>query len=241
VLRDFYNRKYRDEIWRPLTLRPDAWSTSRYDDVARLLRRESGRLLEVGCGSGQLVLALAASDQFAHLTGLDLSDVRITAARHALAASPQLTTRVAFEAVEADAPLPAPNGAFDAVLCCAVLEHVVDVFGLLRELARVCKVGGALLVTVPNVGYVKHLLGLSFGRLPLTGSETRNMTSWESGGWDGGHLHYFTRSSLRALLRHTGFRDEAWTSDGRLARLRRALRPLGGNLTVRARRVVERP
>jgi hypothetical protein len=55
-------------------------------------------------------------------------------------------------------------------------------------------------------------------------------------GWDGHHLHYFTKSALDALLRHVGFKPEQWTGDGRLAKLRRWQHRLVGNLTVRARR-----
>jgi SAM-dependent methyltransferase len=45
--------------------------------------------------------------------------------------------------------IPVENGAFDNVLCTEVLEHVPDPAGALRELARVARPGGVLLVTVP--------------------------------------------------------------------------------------------
>lgn len=45
--------------------------------------------------------------------------------------------------------MPVPDGAFDHVLCTEVLEHVPDPVGAIRELGRVMKPGGVLLLTVP--------------------------------------------------------------------------------------------
>jgi SAM-dependent methyltransferase len=42
-----------------------------------------------------------------------------------------------------------PDGHFDALMCTEVLEHVVDPFAAVRELRRILKVGGHLLVTTP--------------------------------------------------------------------------------------------
>lgn len=42
-----------------------------------------------------------------------------------------------------------PEGHFDALLCTEVLEHVVDPFAAIREMRRLLKVGGYLLVTTP--------------------------------------------------------------------------------------------
>jgi SAM-dependent methyltransferase len=42
-----------------------------------------------------------------------------------------------------------PPNSFDAILCTEVLEHVVDPFAAVRELRRITKKGGYLLVTTP--------------------------------------------------------------------------------------------
>lgn len=233
--RKLYNRKYASEAWRPVTLRPNALSTTRYDDVARLLKSERGEALELGCGSGGLSLALAG--RFARIVGLDLSDARIELARHAVTEHrPDLSGRVEFTRGDAGARLEFPNDSFDVVIACAVLEHVVDPFLMVDEIARVCRPGGCTVVTVPNICYVKNIKDLLLGRVPLTGSPTRDMAHWRKHGWDGAHLHYFSRESLRALLVDAGFDPEEWTGDGHLARLRRWHTNLVGNLTVRARR-----
>jgi ubiquinone/menaquinone biosynthesis C-methylase UbiE len=234
-LQSAYNKKYVAEQWEPLVLRPNAISTSRYDDVARLLEHEKGALLEIGCGGGQLVLALA--DRFDRLVGTDISDVRIATADRALRERyPALVNRVSFKRGRADERLPFGDRDFDVVIACAVLEHVVDVFAAIDEVARVTKPGGAVVITVPNICYGLHVKDLLLGRVPLTGSPTRDIKYWRDHGWDGGHFHYFSKATLSELLENVGFTPEAWTGDGKFAALRRWHPNLVGNLTVRARR-----
>lgn len=48
-------------------------------------------------------------------------------------------------------PLPFTDGSFDGAVCTEVLEHVVDPIAVLREIARVVRPGGRVLVTVPFV------------------------------------------------------------------------------------------
>jgi SAM-dependent methyltransferase len=47
------------------------------------------------------------------------------------------------------AAIPEPGGAFDAVMCTEVLEHVPDAACVLRELGRLVREGGYLLLTAP--------------------------------------------------------------------------------------------
>jgi ubiquinone/menaquinone biosynthesis C-methylase UbiE len=242
-LKAIYERMHSSDAaaWRPRVLRPHAWTTHRYDDIARLLADEPRRdaLLEIGSGQGQMLAALA--ERYARLAGIDLSDNAVAIARAVFAERyPQLAGKIEVVAGSADERLPWTDDSFDAVIACAVLEHTVDLFAALDEIARVVRPGGVVVLTVPNLAYIKHTVGLLFGYLPRTGTPTRDMAYWRQHGWDGGHLHYFTRASLAALLRETGFEPEAWTGDGYLARARRWGTNLVGNLTVRARRRSDR-
>jgi SAM-dependent methyltransferase len=216
-------------------LRPDAVSTTRYDDVARLLRGERGTLLDLGCGAGQLTIALA--DRFERLVGLDISNERIQTATSVLAERyGALRDRVSFQVIGAAEPLPFPDGSFDVVVACAMLEAVPDIFFTLDEIARVCRPGGSLLVTVANVCYLKHVFGMLVGQIPVTWSLSRDIAHWRTDGWDGGALRYFSKRSLDELLRHTGFRPEKWSGDGAGAKWRRWYLNFCGGISVRARR-----
>ena len=96
------------------------------------------------------------------------------------------------------AGLPFPNHHFDCTLCTHVLEHVYDVFGLVNELSRTLKPGGTLLLAVPNIAFVRHIISLLRDRVPRTGANEIPFS--EQQGWDGQHLHYFTRREVVWLL-----------------------------------------
>jgi ubiquinone/menaquinone biosynthesis C-methylase UbiE len=153
-LKDLYEQKYLEAKFTPFLPNPDAVTTSRLDDVFRLLRGNTGCLLEIGSGSGAFCMAIA--EQFDQVVGIELAEVRVALAREALQAHyPQMVDKVAFVAGNADEPLPFADKSFDSVVACAVLEHVVDIYKFMDEAARVCKPGGTLIMTVPNVAYIK--------------------------------------------------------------------------------------
>jgi SAM-dependent methyltransferase len=112
--------------------------------MARLVERTAvgpgTRLLDVGCGSGEL-LALAAA-RGAAVSGLDAAEGMIAIARERV---PGADLRVG--AMER---LPWPNGRFDVVIALNALQFGADVAGALGEAARVARPGG--LVGVANWG-----------------------------------------------------------------------------------------
>ena len=93
-----------------------------------------GRALEVGCGAGRFVCALADLRPELALVGTDLS-------RAALDALRARGTRVEARHAGPD-EIPAEDGEFDAVLALDVLEHVDDPERMLREVHRVLAPGG---------------------------------------------------------------------------------------------------
>ena len=121
----------------------DAIDNTLVDHIARL-GGASGRLLDVGCGPGNIALKIARRWPGVRVVGVDFSQNMILAAR-AAAASQQLTARTDFLAGDAK-KLPFPDGAFDFVLSNSVLHHLQDPLGMLDEMARVVKPGGIVLL-----------------------------------------------------------------------------------------------
>jgi 2-polyprenyl-6-hydroxyphenyl methylase / 3-demethylubiquinone-9 3-methyltransferase len=102
------------------------------------------RVLDVGCGGGLLAEELA--QRGCAVTGVDPSRGSLEVARnHARAAG--LRIEYVYGTAER---LPIEDGAFDAVVCCDVLEHVDDVGGAVREAARALRPGGLYLYDTIN-------------------------------------------------------------------------------------------
>jgi ubiquinone/menaquinone biosynthesis C-methylase UbiE len=114
-----------------------------------LEERHIGRLIgdphgldvaDVGCGTGRHALRLAAAG--ARVTALDFSSGMLDRA-HAKAGA----SAVRFLAHDVSRSLPLPDHAFDRVLCCLVAEHIVDLDALVRDLARICRPRGSIVVS----------------------------------------------------------------------------------------------
>ena len=99
---------------------------------------DAGRVLDVGCGTGNLSLALARSPKVDGVTGIDVS---ATYVEHARALS--LDSRLEFIVGDA-CQLPFPDGSFDNSLSMLVLQFVPRADAALREMRRVTRSGGTV-------------------------------------------------------------------------------------------------
>jgi 2-polyprenyl-3-methyl-5-hydroxy-6-metoxy-1,4-benzoquinol methylase len=107
------------------------------DQVARLRPRS---VLDVGCGEGYMLDALARAGQGAELTGVELDAHAVAQARA------RLGSRARIE--QADARQLGDDGRrFDVVLMLEVLEHLGDPAAMLPVLARLCE--RAVVLSVP--------------------------------------------------------------------------------------------
>ncbi|MEV0675249.1 class I SAM-dependent methyltransferase [Actinosynnema sp. NPDC050436] len=98
------------------------------------------RILDAGCGSGAVSVALR--ERGALVAGFDRSAKMVEVARQRLGADADL--RVA----DLTGPLPYPDGAFDDVVAALVLHYLEDWTAPLAELRRILKPGGRLIVAV---------------------------------------------------------------------------------------------
>ena len=173
------------EAWRPRAFAPPAKSALRsvaaaarrfldvqagsgWRDLARLLPRLEGRVLDVGCGAQPFRDLLGPHATY---LGIDTADAR--------------------DNFDYDVPdtlyfdgdvWPVDDGSVDHVLCTETLEHVPGTDAFLKEMSRVLRPGGAVVLTVPFAArwhYIPH-------------------DYWR-----------FTPSSLRMLLERHGFADVA--------------------------------
>jgi SAM-dependent methyltransferase len=152
-------------------------------------------ILDAACGNGRYArFLLKHADPDAVLTAFDLSPNMLRRARARLHSD-----RVSFAAADLTR-LPYAAGAFDAAVCGWVLEHLPDPRPGLRELARVLRPGGRLL---------------------LLSTEDTFTGAWCSRLW---HCRTYNRAELRRACEECGLR---WERERWFSGLHRLLK-LGG-------------
>jgi SAM-dependent methyltransferase len=110
---------------------------------------------------------------------------------------------IVCDRIDANRPLPYEDGSIDTIVCIEVIEHIEDPFRLIREMHRILKPGGRLIVTTPNVlnansrfGYVVSGFGSLFGPLPLGFQDPVNLE---------GHIHPVSFYYLAYMFYLAGF------------------------------------
>ncbi|MBN2125969.1 MAG: class I SAM-dependent methyltransferase [Deltaproteobacteria bacterium] len=96
------------------------------------------RGLDIGCGTG---INMRILERFCRPFGLEYS-------REAVSFLKRRRIRLLARA-DVNHPIPFKSDSFSVVTCLDVLEHLEDDRSLLREMARVCRPGGYILITVP--------------------------------------------------------------------------------------------
>jgi glycosyltransferase involved in cell wall biosynthesis len=149
-----------------------------------LAARPPGRVLDAGCFDGKF--AELARAQGHHVTGLD---------RHK---HEGVAERVdAFIEADLNDPLPSSlDESYDVVVAGDILEHVVEPHLLLTDLAAKVRPGGELLISVPNFGHWYPRGRIAAGRFDYD----------QRGPLDRGHIRFFTRDTIEALIGSCGLR-----------------------------------
>jgi 2-polyprenyl-3-methyl-5-hydroxy-6-metoxy-1,4-benzoquinol methylase len=106
-----------------------------------------GRVLDVGCGSGDFLFRMHQLGW--KVAGVDFDGKAIANAK----------TKYGFDLLHNDlAGAHFPDNSFDAITMNHVIEHVPDPTALLSEIVRVLKPGGRLVATTPNLQSLGHSL-----------------------------------------------------------------------------------
>jgi ubiquinone/menaquinone biosynthesis C-methylase UbiE len=144
-----------DELVDYLALLAERLADVRREGYAMLRVAPGSRVLDVGCGAGEVCVELAAivGDE-GTVTGIDPSEAMIAAARRAA----NVAKRTVDLRVASVYALPFPDGAFDAVRAERVFQHLENPEAGLAEMIRVTRPGGRLMVADPDHG--QHGLAL---------------------------------------------------------------------------------
>jgi ubiquinone/menaquinone biosynthesis C-methylase UbiE len=143
----------------PLIALEEPWVDKLLGDVRGLA------VVDVGCGTGRHALRLAAAGANVH--ALDFSEAMLERARTKPGAS-----SVTFQAHDLAQPLPFADSTFDRVVCGLVIDHIADLASLFREMHRVCRPSGFVVVSVMHPSMMLRGVQARF-KDPSSGREIR--------------------------------------------------------------------
>jgi 2-polyprenyl-3-methyl-5-hydroxy-6-metoxy-1,4-benzoquinol methylase len=200
---------------------------------------EGHSVVDVGCYSGEFVAELLRRDPSRDVAGVDYDEEGLKLAR---LLHPELVERYRRSSAY---DLDLPDESVDCVTFQEVIEHLEGPAVAIKEINRVLRPGGVLVVTTPNAYALSHFV--AFARSELVRRIRRQKPAladavfydaWE---WNR-HIYCWTPSTLLTLLRVNGFAYDhhTYAADpstfaGRA--LHRALPFLGTETILRVRKV----
>lgn len=161
---------------------------------------QSKRVADVGCGNGALCRAIQG--RLEHVVGIEYDRNGCDIARRECPGMPVYNMGVQ------DSPdsVIDKEGYFDTVVSSEVIEHLFSPHLLPLFAGRLLEYGGHLIITTPYHGYLKNLL------LSLCNKWDHHHTAL----WHGGHIKFWSRSTLTQLLHDNGFEVVRFSGVGRL-------------------------
>ena len=142
--------------------------------MLQMLGSPRGALLDVGCGDGHFLRQLARRGFLG--MGIDVSEVAISLAKSLLAGHPGCDVQcVPIEDF-------GPDQAYEVVTCGETLEHIEDDARFLREIYRLMKPSGTLVLSVPI-----------------------DMTLWTEHDVRAGHFRRYDKAEIFQKLERAGF------------------------------------
>jgi len=158
-----------------------------YQAIERRLRdlNASGDLLDFGAGLGRLTARLHESARFRSVAGADLYG------------RPALPATVGWIEGDLNDRLPAPAGSFDTIVAAEVIEHLENPRAVCRELFRLLRPGGTVVLSTPNNESLRSLIALVVrGHFVAFGDSAYPA-----------HITALTRKDLQRVLTEAGFLD----------------------------------
>lgn len=171
----------------------------RLNKIVNLVKEHNpNNILDVGCGDGFLLSEIKKRLPDAILWGVDVYKTK--------------KKGIDFKIADITKGLPFETGSLDCVIMGEIIEHVPDPDFVFKEVNRILKKKGMLIISTPNLVSWANRIMVLFGIQPFfteTSSEVnlgRYLKILGQGCKVQGHLKVFTHKSLEELLRKEKFK-----------------------------------
>jgi SAM-dependent methyltransferase len=163
----------------------------------------NGRALELGAYL-QMTPAVTAICGYRSVRGADFGSLGETVTKTVSVPQGEFTCEIDLFDAERDR-FPYPDGSFELVLCCEILEHLLyDPMHMLLEIRRVLHPDGALLLTTPNCASFTSLACALHGR-----DNPQIYACYSRDGEGRPHIREYTAHEVRKVLECAGYEVQA--------------------------------
>jgi 2-polyprenyl-3-methyl-5-hydroxy-6-metoxy-1,4-benzoquinol methylase len=181
-------------------------------DAIKNLKQSDIKILDIGCGNGNISLALGSLGY--SVTGVDIDSTSIENARKI-----NSFKNVQFNVLDANAFN--VKDEFDAIVCSEVLEHLENPSELVQSIFSILKKDGILVATVPNgwgpreVLITKPMQWLHKNKMDTAILKFKKILGYsnhtqQSSNPDLTHVQFFTAGKFKKILENAGFRQLQW-------------------------------
>jgi len=159
--------------------------------------KKGERVLDVGCGDGYYLHILSSLEMSLKLTGIDYDENALKSAKRNLKGK-----KINFKKIDLMKRSKLKSNYYDKVIMSEVAEHLPSDLTGLREIKRVMKNKGRLVITVPNANYpflwdpVNRVLEFLFGFHIKSG--------FFAGIWNM-HERLYTEKQIKKVVQKAGF------------------------------------
>ncbi len=175
--------------------------------VEQALPIPGGTLVDLGCGDGAFTAAFAERARPARTIGVETEPT--------LAAQAE-SRGIEILAIDLGGELPFEDGSIDAIVSNQVIEHLADTDVFLREIRRVLKPNGYVVLSTNNLASWHNVASLVAGWQPMPNhvsdevivGNPLNVDDHDAGSPYPMHRRIFTNRALRELAAHHGLRIE---------------------------------
>lgn len=189
-MRKFFFGKKQPQYYKGLVIKADLGLHEQIADKIQAEVPVGGKILDFGAGEGALSARLA--DLGYEVVAADKDEKGFKCAQAKFSC-------IDFDSpVEIDSFVSQHEGEFDAVLGVEVIEHVQDQWRYVRQLLRMSKKGGLVLITTPNItSWVSRLMFFFTGRFNQFGDDDLTY----------GHISPISPWELELILTQSGAGD----------------------------------
>ncbi|MBL7206650.1 MAG: class I SAM-dependent methyltransferase [Candidatus Aenigmarchaeota archaeon] len=188
----------------------NSWSEARNKDIVSLLERNpNANVIDLGCGDGKFTSEIKSKISCENIVGIDIENKL-------------KGNNIAFKEADLNKKFPFQDNSFDVIVSNQVIEHILYPFRFMKELYRILKPAGYVILSTENLASLDNIIAVIMGYMPFSvqvdeickignplASEIKGYRKYP-------HVRIFTWKGLADMMKLVGFRIEKTAGNGHI-------------------------